>query len=587
MGGGGASGSSGVPSNTSGQAVAYQPTAQPQSDLLYQNLLGGFAGGLGPQISAAYGSLFPGSTTNVPNAFSGTPGGTAYGYAQPFVGGTGSGTITDPNNPYYQQQQGAANWVGSNVPDYLLTSGLNQVGLGGGMTWSLPAAYAASTGTADTTASQLAALAQQLGGFTGTSFGQQAGQATSDAGVLNQIAQEFTGAPRIEAQDIGPAALNASAALTNNIGAAVPSVMGGATAGANALNQYGNQILGTAFDPQGALYNQLQNQAVQQSEAAASAAGLGGSAYGASTVGNNLNNFNINWQNQQLARQAQGLGAAEPAFTTAAGLPGSAASSLGAGLSAAAQGGIAPEQLGASLTSQIGQILQGADTLPANVAQQYATLGGQTGQLGSAAAALPFQPYTQGDAAAQSIQSILSGGAGLEGSGVSLAGLPLQTQTGNTSNALSALGNLVNIGNQQYTVPQQTLNDLQSYLQLGQAASGLSGQLGALGLNEQQSSLAGIGSALGTGSNLLFGNSLGGSGGLLGATGLNPFSSASGAGSAAGSVFGSDLGGVGATTDFAGGGDVAAGFAPIADTGAAAASSGSFGLGSLLPFGAS
>lgn len=79
----------------------------------------------------------------------------------------------------------------------------------------------------------------------------------------------------------------------------------------------GNQILQSAFDPQNALYNRTAQQLTDQSRAAQYARGIQSSPLGASVESNALGNFNIDWQNQQLARQAQGLQSAQSAYGAA------------------------------------------------------------------------------------------------------------------------------------------------------------------------------------------------------------------------------------------------------------------------------
>jgi hypothetical protein len=74
---------------------------------------------------------------------------------------------------------------------------------------------------------------------------------------------------------------------------------------------YGSQILQTGFDPQKALYNQQFNQQQQQSNAINSMYGLGSSPAGAGLAAQNATNFNIDWQQSQLQREAtaaQGYG---------------------------------------------------------------------------------------------------------------------------------------------------------------------------------------------------------------------------------------------------------------------------------------
>ena len=76
-----------------------------------------------------------------------------------------------------------------------------------------------------------------------------------------------------------------------------------------AMYNAGNQVMQTAFDPQNALFAQTQQQLGDQINAGQAARGLGNSAEGASEYNQGMSNFDINWQNNQLARQTQGIGA--------------------------------------------------------------------------------------------------------------------------------------------------------------------------------------------------------------------------------------------------------------------------------------
>ncbi len=108
--------------------------------------------------------------------------------------------------------------------------------------------------------------------------------------------------------------------------------------GANALNAGGNflntatglqgqvspfinQTLQTGFDPQQKLFDQLFNQQQQQGLAGQAAAGVANTPYGAGLSQQGNQNFDIAWQNAQLARQGQ---AAQNAATLE-GIPGIAA----------------------------------------------------------------------------------------------------------------------------------------------------------------------------------------------------------------------------------------------------------------------
>lgn len=89
---------------------------------------------------------------------------------------------------------------------------------------------------------------------------------------------------------------------------------------ASTLGTYGNQILNTAFDPQGALYQRMAGQTADRANAINSMYGLGSSPYGAGLANDASRNFNIDWQNNLLNRQATGLGSAGNAFGQSLGL---------------------------------------------------------------------------------------------------------------------------------------------------------------------------------------------------------------------------------------------------------------------------
>src|SRR5258708_10034458 len=76
------------------------------------------------------------------------------------------------------------------------------------------------------------------------------------------------------------------------------------------LLPWGQQIMNTGFDPQQALYHRTQQQTQDQTRAGLEARGLDSSPYGAGVEGQTMANFNIDWQNQQLQRQAAAAGAA-------------------------------------------------------------------------------------------------------------------------------------------------------------------------------------------------------------------------------------------------------------------------------------
>jgi hypothetical protein len=248
-----------------------------------------------------------------------------------------------------------------------------------------------------------------------------------------------------------PALAGAPGALAGSSNALLdlaPALAMGASQASAPLQGVGSQILNTGFDPQSALYNQLAGQSRDAANVANAGAGIGGTPYGASVAANAQNNFNLNWQNQQLARQAQATQSAGQNQQNIASILGQAGNIFGAGLGAA----------GAGLAN--------------------------AGNIGTGLA--------QGTAATNQ--------------------LPYQASLGIGNNQISGLGNLqsllqgqANLGGQSFALPQQVLNDLQSYLQLSQAAQqqGLAG--GQQGFNQLAS---GIGGGI-AGANALFNPSTG------------------------------------------------------------------------------
>jgi hypothetical protein len=81
----------------------------------------------------------------------------------------------------------------------------------------------------------------------------------------------------------------------------------------NQLYSGAQNVMNTAFDPQQSLYNRTQQQVGDQINAGQAQRGLGTSGVGASEYNQGMSNFNIDWQNQHLARQAQGLQSASGA----------------------------------------------------------------------------------------------------------------------------------------------------------------------------------------------------------------------------------------------------------------------------------
>ena len=153
-----------------------------------------------------------------------------------------------------------------------------------------------------------------------------------------------------------------------------PGIAASQLGGAASLYNLGNQnaslvnpLIQSGFDPQTQLYNQMYQQTLDQANAANAMSGVAG-PYAAGTINNATQNFNINWQNQQLQRElaaAQGVGG----LTTSAGRGYSGAADLqGLGLQTLQTGTGLPystyqAQQGADL-SALGQLIAGSSAVP-------------------------------------------------------------------------------------------------------------------------------------------------------------------------------------------------------------------------------
>ena len=160
---------------------------------------------------------------------------------------------------------------------------------------------------------------------TGAVAPQQLAGAAQDTGIANQAA----GA----AGPLAGAAVGAGLTGYNQTQSLLPSALQGLSVAPGVFNQAqamipgttqplinaANQVLQTGFDPQSALYNQQYGQQLDQQNAINAQNGVSGSPYAAGITGQAGQNFNIDWQNQQLNRQLSALGGASSADTAAAG----------------------------------------------------------------------------------------------------------------------------------------------------------------------------------------------------------------------------------------------------------------------------
>jgi hypothetical protein len=263
-------------------------------------------------------------------------------------------------------------------------------------------------------------------------------------------------------------------------------------AGANAIQGGANSVASTVdplitsgFDPRSALFNRGRNQLLDQTNAIQAMSGVAGTPYGASVRASALGNYDIDWANQQLAREQSAAGAAGQAADRSGLLYGMAP---GVATSSAA----APSAAYGNSLDRIISALQARN--------QGATSGLSNYASGLGSATSGFQGGQ--NAAAQGAQYASQFGAA-----------PYNLGTGVASNALTGLTQQTNLGNNQYLLPQQVIGDLEAYLTGGRAASDIAGNLSNQAFNQNASAIGGGLSA----ANQLFGG--GGGGGLLGGLG--------------------------------------------------------------------
>lgn len=357
------------------------------------------------------------------------------------------------------------------------------------------------------------------------------------------------------------------------------------------LTQAAQTILNAGYDPQNALFNRTQQQLLDQSNALNAMSGVANSPYGAGVTGENLSNFDIDWQNNLLNRMSTAAGAAQGLYGQALGGLGTAGSLAGqignlgsqigglgstigglanTGTNIASQGYTLQNALNQGAASLYGQganiYNQGLNTASSLLGQSTNLAGaaGQLAQLGM----LPQQAYNQNllqqlqpallaAQAAQAGTGAFGNLVGAAGSAYGQAGnllnnyvqgaqsvnaAPYNLYQAMQGNNLAAIGQGINLGNQQYQLPENLMGNAQAYMGLGQSASSIANQIAAQNYAEQQQSLGNIGSLIGFGS---MGSGLFGGGGLLG-TGL--LAGGLGATGTAG-----DLGAFGSMADFTGG----------------------------------
>lgn len=221
--------------------------------------------------------------------------------------------------------------------------------------------------------------------------------------TTGQIAPNLSAAYQAQ-QNIDPSQLQATANQAGGYYGQLASqqdqyhTMMGQQAGVNfgaqqAQMNAGNQLYQTSLDPQNALRAQMQQQTVDASRAGTSARGIGMSGNAAGIENQDVSNFLMNWQNQQLQRQATGLQGMTSAYA--------GANQQG---QAGQQGLIGSSNMAANAAGS----LQQSGAVPFNTAQQIGGLPyGYANQYGGAMNSNVYTPY--GASSAQQIPYMNSG----------------------------------------------------------------------------------------------------------------------------------------------------------------------------------
>lgn len=323
------------------------------------------------------------------------------------------------NNPYAAQYQAAAS---ANQP---LASWLGQSAQNGAQNLSGLAGMSLQNGLVGMNAAQnnpYTAQANQNGALAGLGYMNASNQQANNAGQLMPAAQNLSAMNNANAAQLNPAAQGINSQLQGL---------------ANPLGAAGSSILNTAFDPQSQLYNQQFQQNQDQTNASLARAGLGSSAAGVGISNQSNQNFNTNWQNQQLGREATGLAS----YGSAAGQAGNLLNSQLGNLesSATTAGNLGAQGLqGLTSASSAAQAQQDQALANLYTGGQLANntynnnLGAQMGLLGSANNLIgqSANQYAQsGQLANSALQANMYG-----------ASLPYMTSNSIYGNQLNALG---------------------------------------------------------------------------------------------------------------------------------------------------
>lgn len=205
----------------------------------------------------------------------------------------------------------------------------------------------------------------------------------------------------------------------------MPGMASDVSAASQGLPYMAQQIYQTGFDPQNALFNQLQQQVADQTGSIEAMQGLGGTPYAAGLEAQNLANFDTAWQNNLLNRETQAGQSANQLLQGYAGDQTAAGGILGQYGQGALQSG--------QLAQQYGQLLaQGADVM-AQAPQMQSMISNALQSMAS----MPIQQQQQ--AVADQLQ-YLSTGNQAESVGVQAQGVANQAAQAQAAQMMQGLG---------------------------------------------------------------------------------------------------------------------------------------------------
>jgi len=408
-------------------------------------------------------------------------------YNIPQYSGIAQGAINDPNAAQYQGAANFASNLGMNTALGNFGTGQNIQNIGQGQV---------------NTGQSLGGLANVVANAGGSVF-PMAGAASN---MANNIYNMGTNLAPVANQAFGAAPWfmnqgNVTAAQAQPLFNQSGQAFG---AGASIL-PYMNPVLASGFDPQNALYNRTAQQVQDQTRAAEAARGVATTPYGAGVEGQTMSNFNIDWQNQQLQRQAQAAGAASDIL-------GAGMGAFGTGGQLAGQGGNLMSTAGGLYGQGVGALGAGANIMNTAGGLQNMGIGGLntaaniTGQ-GVSDIATGANIYGTGSGIQNAGVANMLSGANLMGAqpgAFQQAGaMPYLASQGISGNQLALLGGMGGFGQQASQIPQQQISDYLNYLGLGNQANQVQNNLYANQIaqakavsDQQQAAAKGVGTGL-------------------------------------------------------------------------------------------